>query len=93
MEQLEDGSVRVSTRLNISELGDVIDIDLEDDDVDSVGGLMAKHLNMVPIPGSEVDVDGLHLLAEEGVGRRNRPGTVRVWQIADRRTDNAQGAS
>ena len=81
VEQLEDGSVRVSTRLNISELGDVFDIDLEDDDVDSVGGLMAKHLNMVPIPGSEVDVDGLHLLAEEGVGRRNRPGTVRVWRL------------
>jgi CBS domain containing-hemolysin-like protein len=93
VEQLEDGSVRVSTRLNISELGDVFDIDLEDDDVDSVGGLMAKHLNMVPIPGSEVDVDGLHLLAEEGVGRRNRPGTVRVWQIGDRPADDAEGAS
>jgi CBS domain containing-hemolysin-like protein len=92
VEQLEDGSVRVSTRLNISELGDVFDIDLEDDDVDSVGGLMAKHLNMVPIPGSEVDVDGLHLLAEAGVGRRNRPGTVRVWQLAHG-SDDAEAAS
>jgi magnesium and cobalt exporter, CNNM family len=93
VEQLADGSVRVSTRLNISELGDVFDIDLDDDDVDSVGGLMAKHLNMVPIPGSEVDVDGLHLLAEEGVGRRNRPGTVRVWQNRDRRADDPAAAS
>ena len=93
VEQLEDGSVRVSTRLNISELGDVFGIDLEDDDVDSVGGLMAKHLNMVPIPGSEVDVDGLHLLAEEGVGRRNRPGTVRAWQIGHEGADDAEGAS
>jgi CBS domain containing-hemolysin-like protein len=92
VEQLEDGSVRVSSRLNISELGDVFDMDLEDDDVDSVGGLMAKHLNMVPIPGSEVDVDGLHLLAEAGVGRRNRPGTVRVWQLAHG-SDDAEAAS
>ncbi len=93
VEHLEDGSVRVSTRLNISELGDVFGIDLEDDDVDSVGGLMAKHLNMVPIPGSEVDVDGLHLLAEEGVGRRNRPGTVRVWRIGNESAHDAEGAS
>ena len=93
VEQLDDGSVRVSSRLNISELGDVFGIDLEDDDVDSVGGLMAKYLNMVPIPGSEVDVDGLHLLAEEGVGRRNRPGTVRVWQIGDRHDEDVDIAS
>jgi CBS domain containing-hemolysin-like protein len=93
VERLADGSVRVSTRLNISELGEAFDIDLEDDDVDSVGGLMAKHLNMVPIPGSEVDVDGLHLLAEEGVGRRNRPGTVRVWRIRDERSEDPEGVS
>jgi magnesium and cobalt exporter, CNNM family len=88
VEELDDGSVRVSSRLNISELGDQFGLDLDDDDVDSVGGLMAKHLNMVPIPGSEVDVDGLHLVAEQGVGRRNRPGTVRVWRIGDENVDS-----
>jgi CBS domain containing-hemolysin-like protein len=52
------------------------------DDGDSVGGLMAKHLGRVPIPGSVVQVGGLVLEAEEAKGRRNRIGTVLITPVA-----------
>ena len=78
VERREDGSVRVSTRLHVEELGELFGIELEDDDVDTVGGLLAKHLGRVPIPGAEVTVEGLVLTAETAQGRRNRIGTVLV---------------
>src|SRR5918996_631504 len=77
-EELGDGSVRVSSRLHVDELGELFGMSLSDEDVDSVGGLMAKQLGRVPIPGSEVEFGGLHLVAERPSGRRNRIGTIVV---------------
>lgn len=86
-EELPDGTVRVSSRMHIDELGEQFELELSDDDVDTVGGLMAKHLGRVPIPGSEVDVANLHLMAEGAAGRRNQIGTVRVRRLP---SDNEQ---
>ena len=82
VERLSDGSVRVSSRLNIHDLGELFDLDLEDDDVDTVGGLLGKHLGKVPIPGAEVTVEGLVLRGESVRGRRNRLGTVLVRPVS-----------
>ena len=62
----------------MEELGELFGIELEDDDVDTVGGLLAKHLGRVPIPGAHASVEGLILTAETAHGRRNRIGTVLV---------------
>ena len=78
VEELEDGDLRVSTRLHLDELSERLDVELEDDDVDTVGGLLAKHLGRVPIPGAQVSVNGVELTAETAHGRRNRIGTVLV---------------
>ena len=51
---------------------------LDDDDVETVGGLMAKHLGKVPIPGAHVSVGELQFVADAVAGRRNRLGTVVV---------------
>ncbi|GAB3623880.1 hemolysin family protein [Mariniluteicoccus endophyticus] len=72
---------RVLSRLPLDEVGDLFGLELEDEDVDSVGGLMAKELNKVPIPGSVVQVHGLELTAERGTGRRNQVGTVLVTRL------------
>jgi len=48
------------------------------EDVDTVGGLMAKRLGKVPIPGTTVEVNGLLLTADTTVGRRNRIDTLTV---------------
>jgi CBS domain containing-hemolysin-like protein len=80
-ETLEDGSVRVSSRYPIDDLDELFGFDVDEEDVDSVGGLMAKHLGLVPIPGSQVVAHGLRFTAEETAGRRNKIGTVRISRV------------
>jgi CBS domain containing-hemolysin-like protein len=89
VEHLANGSVRVPSRLSLDDLGEVFDVELADDDVDSVGGLMAKYLGRVPIPGAEVEVDSLRLVAEAPTGRRNRLGTV-IVSAAGRPSEQAE---
>ena len=81
VERLANGSTRVSSRYPVDDLRDITGLAVDDDDVDSVGGLMAKHLGRVPIAGSVVSVDGLRFEAEAPAGRRNRIGTVLVRRI------------
>jgi CBS domain containing-hemolysin-like protein len=78
VEHLADGAVRVSSRYPIDDLDELFGFDVEEEDVDSVGGLMAKHLGLVPIPGSSVEAHGLRFVAEETAGRRNKIGTVLI---------------
>ncbi len=69
---LGDGTFRVSARMSIDDLGELFDLELDDDEVDTVGGLLAKALGRVPIVGSAVEVHGLELRADRLEGRRNR---------------------
>ena len=78
VEELEKGVFRVSARLPIDELGDLLGIELEDDEVDSVGGLLSKVLGRLPLPGSRAEFSGLILTAERTEGRRKRVSTVIV---------------
>ncbi|HTY73853.1 MAG TPA: hemolysin family protein [Actinomycetes bacterium] len=84
IQQLPDGDVRVSSRLNVWDFAERFQIPLDhddEDDVDTVGGLLAKRLGKVPIAGSTVVVDGYRLVAESLAGRRNRISTVLVQRI------------
>src|SRR5205085_1560436 len=65
VERLSDDAVRVSSRYPIDDLDELFGVDVEEEDVDSVLGLMAKHLGKVPIPGSSVQAHGLRFEAEE----------------------------
>jgi len=82
VEHLDGGAIRVSSRYPVDDLDELVGFDVEDDDVDSVGGLMAKHLGKVPIPGSVVECHGLRLEAERATGRRNKIDTVLVTVLA-----------
>ena len=81
VEHLANGSIRVSSRFAIDDLEELCGVAVEDDDVDTVGGLLAKHLGRVPIAGSVVEVNGLRFEAEAPTGRRNRIGTVLVTRV------------
>ena len=78
VERLPGGAARVSSRLPVDELGELFGVRIDDEDIETVGGLMAKHLGRVPIPGAEVVCEGLHLQAESLAGRRNKVVTVVV---------------
>ena len=75
---LGGGVYRVSARLPLDELGDLFGIELEDDDVDSAGGLLTKVLGRLPEAGSTVETSGLRLRAERVEGRRKLLRTIIV---------------
>ena len=72
IDRLDDGSVRVSSRLPVEDLGELFGIELDDSDVETVGGLLAQQLGRVPLPGTEAEIAGLRLLAEGGKDGRGR---------------------
>ena len=78
IEDLGSGRFRVSARLPVDELGELFGIELEDDDVDSVGGLLTKALGRLPKNGSVASYSGLLLTAERTEGRRKQLTTVLV---------------
>lgn len=71
-EELGDGAYRVPARLPLDEVGELFGIEIDDEDVETVAGLLAKALGRVPIPGASASAHGLVLTAERTSGRRRR---------------------
>lgn len=84
VDDLGDGSYRVSARLPVEDLGELFDVDIDDDEVETVGGLVGLELGRVPLPGAEVTSHGMRLVAEGGPNRqgRQRISTVLVTRVA-----------
>ncbi|PII81634.1 hemolysin [Leucobacter sp. OLJS4] len=84
-----DGFI-VSARLTIDRLGELFERELEDDEVDTVGGLLAKHLGRLAEPGDRVEIDGIELTALETERRRQRLVTARVRWVGTEDNDADQ---
>jgi len=78
IEELANGEYRISSRLSVSDLAELLEIDIDEEGVDTVGGLMAKQLGIVPIPGAVVEISNWTLTAESTAGRRHRIDTVLI---------------
>ena len=86
VEELGDGRLRISARMSVDDFAELFDVDLDDEEeVDTVGGLLAKTLGRVPIAGSEVEIQSVVLHADRLAGRRNRVSHVLAWQTEDHR--------
>src|SRR6476469_3672154 len=73
--QLSDDEARVDGRADIDDLGELFDVDLaleDEDEYDTVGGLVYHRIGGVPKPGDQVAVAGLTLTVETTEGRRLR---------------------
>jgi CBS domain containing-hemolysin-like protein len=91
VEDLGDKTFRVSARLPIEDVGELYDIEFDDDlDVDTVGGLVALELGRVPLPGAEVVLHGLRLRAE---GERDPRGRQRITTVLVRPADSGADAN
>ncbi|KTR14976.1 hemolysin family protein [Curtobacterium citreum] len=80
--EVEPGVWRIAARLPIDELGDLFGIELEDDDVDTAGGLLTKELGRLPVSGEQVSVSGLLLTADRVEGKRRHLVTVLAERTA-----------
>ncbi|MFI6100198.1 hemolysin family protein [Lentzea sp. NPDC051213] len=78
VEHLPDGAVRVSARLAVDDLDALFGTELDDHEVETVGGLLAQRLGRVPLPGTEAEIAGLRMRAEGGKDERGR---IRVTTV------------
>ncbi|WP_114202117.1 hemolysin family protein [Janibacter anophelis] len=88
VEDLGDGRHRVPAGLHLDDLGELYGIELDDEEVDTVGGLIGKVTGRVPIVGAHCEVAGLSLTAEKMSGRQHRIATVIVEPVP---TEQAHG--
>jgi putative hemolysin len=71
--RLSPDEARIDGRVDVDELGETFDISIpleDEDEYDTVGGLIFHRLGHVPRPGDEVRLDGLKLTVETTDGRR-----------------------
>ena len=78
VEELEDGQLRVSAKFSLFDLGERFGLELEDEDVDTVGGMLSKLLGKLPAKDDSVTFSGLTLKADRLEGRPKRLITVIV---------------
>ena len=83
IEDLGEGVYRVPARLGLDELGSLFGVEIDDDDVDTAGGLLAKAIGRVPLPGASGRVQGVRLVADEATGRRRQVTSLRVSAAPD----------
>ncbi|MGD0880288.1 MAG: hemolysin family protein [Acidimicrobiales bacterium] len=70
IEQLASGGLRVSARLAVDEVNELLDAHLPTGAWDTVGGLVFDLLGHVPVAGEAVTADGLRLVVDRVNGRR-----------------------
>jgi CBS domain containing-hemolysin-like protein len=78
VEKLAVDLYRVNARFSLFELGELLDTELEDYDVDSVGGWLTKGLGALPKLGDQIVINDLELTADRVEGRAKRLVTVLV---------------
>ncbi len=82
--RLSDDEARIDGRASIDDLGETFDVELEledEDEYDTVGGLIFHRLGDVPEPGDVVRIDDLVLTVESTDGRR--VGKVLVVRVRE----------
>ena len=93
VEWLDENTARISARLHVEDFEESFKTELTPEsreDVDSVGGLLAKELGRVPIPGSTITIHGWKLTAERPAGRRHRIATILVTRVTPAAVENTE---
>jgi CBS domain containing-hemolysin-like protein len=76
IEEVSDSEAVFDARVSIRDVNDTLDLDIDDEDFDTLGGLLYHELGKVPNVGDEVRVDGAQVIVLSTAGRR--VGKVRV---------------
>ena len=77
-ERLGEKKWSMPARTTIADLEEIFEIDIDEDDVDTVYGLLTKLLGRVPIVGASAVTRGLRLTAVDSAGRRKKVSTIVV---------------
>ena len=78
VEHLEDGTLRVPASMDIDDLAELFDVTIDEEDVDTVGGLLTKAIGRVPRAGDVLQVGPARLEILAADARRIRTLAVSV---------------
>jgi CBS domain containing-hemolysin-like protein len=70
MVEVGDGIFRVSGKTSIDDVNELLEVELPDEEWDTVGGLVLDIFGKIPDAGEETEFQGLRFRAEEVQGRR-----------------------
>ncbi|HVG95405.1 MAG TPA: hemolysin family protein, partial [Chloroflexota bacterium] len=76
VQQVSEHEVVVDALMTLDDVNDLLSLRLEEEDVDTLGGLVYSRLGRVPQQGDEVDDGGARLIVDEVEG--NRINKVRI---------------
>jgi putative hemolysin len=79
IEEVSPSEALFDARVSIRDVNDTLDLEIEDEDFDTLGGLLYHELGKVPNVGDEVRVDGAVVTVLTTTGRRVRK--VRVTKV------------
>ena len=77
-EEVRPGVWLIPSSYPIDSLEDLLDVEFDEDDLYSAGGLLTKAIGRVPLPGDRAEVSGVLIEAGEQTGRRKRVLSVYV---------------
>ena len=76
--KIGDRKWSLPARTPIADLEELYEIDIDEDDVDTVYGLLTKLLGRVPSVGASAVTRGIRLTAVDSAGRRKKVSTIEV---------------
>ncbi|MDI6858065.1 MAG: hemolysin family protein [Dehalococcoidia bacterium] len=77
VEKIDENELVVDARVGIDDLNELLGLEIEGEDFDTVGGFVYHHLGKIPIVGEEVQADGVRLKVLSVAGRRIKKVQVR----------------
>jgi magnesium and cobalt exporter, CNNM family len=81
IEEVSETEAVFDARVSIRDVNDTLDLDIQDEDFDTLGGLLYHELGKVPNAGDEVRVDGALVTVLSTLGRRVKK--VRVMKVEE----------
>jgi putative hemolysin len=88
MQRLPSGEYLLDGGMSVSEVNDLLDIEIPDDDWDTIGGFVFNTLGHVPVVGDAIEHEGWEFEATSLEGRRIRQLCVRVVVRGDDDADD-----
>jgi CBS domain containing-hemolysin-like protein len=82
IERIDDRESVIDARVSIRDLNEALDLHLDVDELDTLGGLVYHELGKVPIEGDEVRVNGCLVTVLRTEGRRIKKLRVRILEEA-----------
>lgn len=70
IERVSDNVILMDARVSIEYLHDLLDVEIEGDGFDTVGGFVYQRLGKIPSTGDTVDYDGIRIEVVSTLGRR-----------------------